>query len=286
VSNNVPAYWGNKVFAIPALVLLIAGGVPLTYVLIQSFAIWDAHYPIGWGSVQAYKEILEPHRMVALLRVVQRALIVATVDTIIAAPMSYLLVRKLSANKRRVLMFCLMLPFFTSEVIRAFSWRMILGTNGIMNQVKAWIIPQTEPVEGLLFSEAGVIIVLVAGTLTFAIFPAVLVLSRVPNVLWTVSNEMGATRWTEFFRIALPLSKLGLATGWIITFMFAFNASVEVIVIGGTTQVSVIQMIASLESAGKLADVFALTAILLVLLSLIILAVLLAMRIKRASRLI
>ncbi len=286
MTNKVPVYWGNKVIAVPALVLLIAGGVPLTYVLIQSFAIWDAHHPIGWGTAQAYKEILEPHRMVALLRIVRRALIIATLDIIIAAPMSYLLVRHLSSDKRRLLMFCLMLPFFTSEVIRAFSWRMILGTNGIVNQVKAWIIPQSKPVEWLLFSEVGVIIVLVAGTLTFAIFPTVLALSRVPNVLWTVSDEMGATRRTEFFRIALPLSKLGLATGWIITFMFALNASVEVIVIGGTNQVSVIQMITSLESAGKLADVFALTVILLVLLSFIIVAVLLAIRIKRASRLI
>jgi len=270
----------------PALLLLIAGCLPLTYVLVESFAIWDAHYPIAWGSLQAYKDILELHRVVALLRIVQRALMVATVDTIIAAPMSYLLVRMLSPHKRRLLMFSLMLPFFTSEVIRAFSWRMILGTNGIVNHIKAWILPQTDPMEWLLFSEVGVIIVLVTGTLTFAIFPTVLVLSRVPNALWTVSSEMGATRRTEFFRIALPLSKLGLATGWIITFMFALNASVEVIVIGGTTQVSVIQMIASLESAGKLADVFALTMILLVLVSLIISAVLLAIRIRRASRMI
>ncbi|MBR0567297.1 ABC transporter permease [Azoarcus sp. L1K30] len=131
-----------------------------------------------------------------------------------------------------VLIFLVVLPILTSVVVRTFSWIVILGRHGLLNQIVLGLGLADEPLR-LLYSEAGVIIVLAQVQMPLMVLPILTVLSRIDSNLFDASQALGAGQWRTLWRVAVPLSMPGIIAGCILTYAASITAFVTQTLIGG-----------------------------------------------------
>jgi putative spermidine/putrescine transport system permease protein len=131
-----------------------------------------------------------------------------------------------------VLVFVVILPVLTSVVVRTFSWIVILGRQGILNKLLVALGLTTEPVR-LLFSEAGVVLVLAQVQLPLMVLPLLTTLTRIDPTLTDASAALGAGAWRTFRRVTLPLSVPGVLAGCILTYAACVTAFITQTLIGG-----------------------------------------------------
>jgi putative spermidine/putrescine transport system permease protein len=136
------------------------------------------------------------------------------------------------ARWQSVLVFVVVLPILTSVVVRTFAWIVILGREGVLNHALRALHLIDEPVP-LLFTEAGVIVVLAQVQMPLMVLPLFATLSRIDPNLGDASAALGAGAWRTFVRITLPLSAPGLVAGCILVFSACATAFVTQTLIGG-----------------------------------------------------
>src|SRR4029079_4704924 len=130
------------------------------------------------------------------------------------------------------LVFVVVLPILTSVVVRTFAWIVILGREGVMNDVLRALHVVDEPVP-LLFTETGVIAVLAQVQMPLMVLPLLGTLSRIDPNLGDASAALVAGACRPFFRVTLPLSTPGLVAGCILVFSACATAFVTQTLIGG-----------------------------------------------------
>jgi putative spermidine/putrescine transport system permease protein len=131
-----------------------------------------------------------------------------------------------------VIVFLVILPVLTSVVVRTFSWIVILGRQGIVNQIALGLGLVHEPIR-LLYTELGVIIVLAQVQMPLMVLPILTVLSRIDPNLADASRVLGAGEWRTLWRITIPLSLPGILAGCILTYTACITAFVTQTLIGG-----------------------------------------------------
>jgi putative spermidine/putrescine transport system permease protein len=131
-----------------------------------------------------------------------------------------------------VLLFLVILPILTSVVVRTFSWIVILGRQGVLNQLLLGLGLINEPLR-LLYTETGVVIVLAQVQMPLMVLPILTVLSKIDPNLADASRALGAGEWRTLWRITLPLSLPGIIAGCILTFAASITAFVTQTLIGG-----------------------------------------------------
>lgn len=131
-----------------------------------------------------------------------------------------------------LLLFLIVLPILTSVVVRTFAWVVILGRQGVLSQT-AIALGLTDQPARLLFSEAGVILVLAQVQLPLMVLPLLTTMQRIDPNLIDASAALGAGSWRTFWRVILPLSVPGIIAGSILTFAACTTAFVTQTLIGG-----------------------------------------------------
>jgi len=151
---------------------------------------------------------------VVTLRTVGMAALVTVTCALIAFPIAYYLARIASPRKRGVLVVAVLMPLWASYLIKAYSWRIILSEDGVLNSL-------LEPL-GLsgpgLTGEAPVWITFVYLWLPYMILPIYAGLERIPGSLLEASSDLGGHAWTTFRRVILPLAFPAVVAGSIFTF--------------------------------------------------------------------
>lgn len=142
------------------------------------------------------------------------------------------LCHRASARLQSVLLFLVILPILTSVVVRTFSWIVILGRQGILNQILLGLGLINEPLR-LLYTETGVVIVLAQVQMPLMVLPILTVLSKIDPNLADASRALGAGEWRTLWRITLPLSLPGIIAGCILTYAASITAFVTQTLIGG-----------------------------------------------------
>jgi putative spermidine/putrescine transport system permease protein len=137
-----------------------------------------------------------------------------------------------SARWQSVLLFIVVLPIMTSVVVRTFSWIVILGRQGVLNQIILGLGLSSEPVR-LLFTEWGVIIVLAQVQMPLMVLPVLTVMTRIDPNLSDASRALGAGEWRTLWRVTVPLSLPGVIAGCILTYSACVTAFVTQSLIGG-----------------------------------------------------
>jgi spermidine/putrescine transport system permease protein len=134
---------------------------------------------------------------------------------LVGLPLAYFIATR--ATKRKALLIVLLvIPFWTSFLIRTYAWLLILGIDGIAGFVqdltgnRAFRILGTEP---------GVLLGLVYGYLPLMVFPLYVTLERMDRTLIEASKDLGAARWATFRQVTLPIALPGLITGSILVFI-------------------------------------------------------------------
>jgi len=137
-----------------------------------------------------------------------------------------------SPRLRQLLVFIVILPILTSVVVRTFSWIVILGRQGIINQIAFGLGLVHEPLR-LLYTEAGVVMVLAQVQMPLMVLPILTVISKIDPNLIDASRALGAGEWRTLWRVTLPLSLPGVIAGCILTYTACITAFVTQTLIGG-----------------------------------------------------
>jgi putative spermidine/putrescine transport system permease protein len=146
-------------------------------------------------------------------------------------PVAWLCARA-SPRWRSVLLFLVILPILTSVVVRTFSWIVIFGRQGVLNQIVLGLGLSREPLQ-LLYTELGVVIVLAQVQMPLMVLPILTVLSRIDPNLADASRALGAGEWRTLWKVTLPLSLPGIIAGCILTYAASITAFVTQTLIGG-----------------------------------------------------
>jgi spermidine/putrescine transport system permease protein len=146
-------------------------------------------------------------------------------------PTAYYLANRRSRGS--LLLFLIMIPFWTSYLIRIYSWMLILMERGVINYVLLNLGLVAEPVR-LLFTPFAVIIGMTYSALPFTILPIYAVLSGINRDLVEAAKTLGANNWQAFLEVTFPLSLPGVVAGGIIVFIQGAGNFLAPAILGGT----------------------------------------------------
>ena len=149
----------------------------------------------------------------------------------VAFPAAYTLAFKVSENTRRWAVFLLIIPFFTSYLVRIFSWYVILAESGVINAMLGYI--------GLgpyimLNTKFGTIVGYMTLTLPLVIILQTLSLANIDRSLVEAAHNLGCRPWRTVFRIVLPLARTGLIIAAVFCFILSFGDFVSPYYLGGS----------------------------------------------------
>lgn len=166
-----------------------------------------------------------------LLNTIRLSLIIGLITIVLGYPVAYLM-NRVGSVLRCIIMGCVQIPFWTSLLVRTYSWIAILQNQGVVNVVlqKLGIIKQ--PVQ-LLYNDAGVIIVMTYIMLPYMIFSISSVMGQIDKNVIIASRSLGAGKTMTFFRIFLPLSLPGIMSGFFIVFLNTMGYYIVPALVGG-----------------------------------------------------
>ncbi len=181
-------------------------------------------------------------------RVILNSAIVATSVTLVTAILGYALAWYLAmyANRWRILLlFLLIVPLWTSFLLRAYTWKIILGRNGILNSFMMDVGLIGEPLPHLLYSKFSISLALIYIFLPFVALPVYAALEKMPRGYLEASADLGASASATFRHVALPLSMPALTAGATIVFCLSFGDFITPVLLGGTGDLMISNVIIS-----------------------------------------
>ena len=183
----------------------------------------DAQGKLGFGPGSLYQSIY--------LRTFTVAIMVTGFCLLLGVPVA-LYLASLSPRKAVPLLLVLMLPLWTSVLVRAMAWILLLQTSGLVNQTLMFLHLVTEPLR-LVFNRAGVLIAMTHVLLPFMILPAYNSMRTVPRDQLRAAGSLGATPFTVFRKVYLPQCRSGIAAGCLLVFASASGYYITPALIGG-----------------------------------------------------
>jgi putative spermidine/putrescine transport system permease protein len=183
-------------------------------------------------TLQNFSDIL--HTGGVYLRIVGRTIGIAgavtLTDAVLAFPLAYYMARVAKPRTRTLLMVAILLPLWSSYLVRIYAWRTILGHDGALN----WTLNKLGLGDiGLLYTSSGVWIVFSYIWLPFMVIPVYAALERIPDNFLEASSDLGARGWQTFRSVILPLVLPGLVAGSIFTFSLTLGDFITPLLIGG-----------------------------------------------------
>jgi putative spermidine/putrescine transport system permease protein len=192
----------------------------------------------GSGSIVLEGADASAHRLIML-----RTLLVAAMVTIACAAIGLpyaMLAASLTGWKRSVLLLAVVLPLWTSLLVRTAAWFILLQNEGLINRALQAIGLIDSPLP-LIFNRFGVVIAMTHVLLPFMVLPIYSVILGIPGNLMSAAQSMGAGPVRAFWRVLLPLSLPGLLSGSLLVFMVAIGYYITPALLGGAND----QMISS-----------------------------------------
>ena len=222
----------RTLFLLPAwafTLLLFLG--PLLIIVVYSLetkGVYGGVVP-PW-TLENYARLLDPLYGVILLR----SLLMATVSTFgciaLAFPLAHYIAR--SGRRKTLLLNLVMLPFWTSFLVRTYAWMFLLRDTGLINSALLAAGLITEPLP-LLYNDAAVIVGLIYGYLPFAVLPLYSNLERLDKSLLEAAADLGARPWQTLLHIVLPLTAPGLRAAGVLVFIPCLGAYLTPDLLGG-----------------------------------------------------
>ncbi|MGE4240987.1 ABC transporter permease [Ramlibacter sp.] len=218
----------------PVLWLLAFWAWPLLLVFSMSFREMDSvTFEMRGFTLAHFAEVLtDGFHLDSVWRSIKLATLATLLSGVLGYPAALHIAGMRNPRLRATLTLVLLIPIMISLVVTGFAWILILGPNGLLNQV----IQGTGLVGGplqFLNSESGVLIVLVYSFGPYMVINIVTALDRVDPAVMRAAQVHGATPWQAFRRVTLPLSFPGMLSGGLIVFSLSAAAFVTPYIIGG-----------------------------------------------------
>jgi spermidine/putrescine transport system permease protein len=207
--------------------------LPLVYLLAVSFAQRSTYGTVLWRlTIANYLRAYQPLYLEVYWRSFWMALLTTALCALLGYPVAYKLALRVSARWKSALLMLVVIPFWTSFLIRTYAWMVILRTEGVINNLLLALHIIREPAH-LLYTPLAVFIGLVYGELPFMILPLYAVLQKLDPALLEAAQDLGASRWRAFLRVTLPMSAPGLVAGAVLVFIASIGAFITPDLLGG-----------------------------------------------------
>ncbi|WP_050578992.1 ABC transporter permease [Sinorhizobium medicae] len=217
----------------------------LTFVLIAPLLLLLAFsflYPVGRllaGSiftpafnVRNYARLfIEPLYLRVLLRTFEIAFIVMLASIVLGYPVA-LAMAKLKGRSAAIVTACVLIPLWTSALVRSYAWIVLLQRNGLVNTALQETGLISAPLR-LIYTEGAVVMAMTHVLLPYMILPIFAALRTIPDDLVRAARNLGAGGWTVYWRITVPLSLPGVFAGALMTFILSLGFYVTPALIGG-----------------------------------------------------
>jgi spermidine/putrescine transport system permease protein len=209
--------------------------VPVAFIVAYSFGVKDGGgVDMGTLTLDNYQAVLDTSG--PLYETFRQTLIVAITGTVlcllIGFPFAYWMAVKLSPKWRGVALALVIVPFWTSFLIRTVAWRIVLAPRGLISE---WLqnLPFIDEPLSILDTRQAVQIGVVYNYLPLMIFPLFVALDRLDPALREASKDLGASRWKTFRQVTLPLSAPGVTAGLLLVFIPLAGDYITASVLGG-----------------------------------------------------
>ncbi|MEW2916991.1 ABC transporter permease [Ruegeria sp. ANG10] len=190
----------------------------------------------------------QPEDKQILVKLFGRTLFMSLIITgsciLLAYPVSYLLAN-LPMRVSNMLMILVLLPFWTSLLVRTSAWKVMLQQQGVINETLVWLGLVADDARLVIINnQIGTIVAMTHILLPFMILPMYSVMQTIPPSYTRAAKSMGATNWTTFWRIYFPQSVPGIGAGSILVFILAIGYYITPEIVGGTKGVFISNRIA------------------------------------------
>ena len=161
------------------------------------------------------------------------ALIISVSAVLLSYPIAYFLTFH-AGNRAAFYLVLLLVPFWTSYLLRVMAWKIMLGTEGVINSFLIYINLIEEPLRFLLYNRSAVVITLIYVWIPFATLPILAALQRIDTALFEAAADLGARPFHQFLRVTLPLSLPGVFAAFFMVFIPTVGEYVTPLLVGGS----------------------------------------------------
>ena len=228
----------------------------------------------GWGDVEVWQTIkthsprytsgyflnaidmrktaegadFQPEDKTILIKLFQRTLVMSLIITfsciLLGYPVAWLLAN-LPMRQANLLMILVLLPFWTSLLVRTSAWKVMLQQQGVINDILVQLSLVSDDARLIMINnEIGTIVAMTHILLPFMILPMYSVMQTIPPSYLRAAKSLGATNWTAFWRVYFPQSIPGIGAGSILVFILAIGYYITPEIVGGTKGVFISNRIA------------------------------------------
>ncbi|HWK97788.1 MAG TPA: ABC transporter permease [Pseudolabrys sp.] len=220
----LPSMLWLLVFAIIPIVVLLCMST-WTSTMFGIERTWDLKNYVTIVSDSVYATIL--------LRTARIAVIATLLSLLFSYPLAMFLV-SMKGRTRSLFLLLMFLPFWSSYVVRSFTWLPVLGRAGLINQTLMSLGIINEPIEWLVFNEGAVYVGLVYVYTLFMVLPIFLSLDRIDPQVLEAARDLGGKPYQVFMKVIWPLSLPGVWSGCVMVFLISVGAYVTPQLLGGT----------------------------------------------------
>lgn len=238
-SQSIDRRTGRALIAPGLIWLLVFFAAPMVIVVIVSFATRGEYGSVRYAlTLNNYRSLIDALYLPALWRSLWIATATTLLCIVVSFPVAYYIAVHASPTWKRLLVVLAVIPFWTSFLIRTYSWILLLRSEGVINSglMGAGLID--EPLR-LLYSDFAVLVGQVYGELPFMILPLYVALDRLDLRLLEAAEDLGANRFWAFVKVTLPLSRPGLIAGSTLVFIPSLGAFITPDLLGGAKSVMV-----------------------------------------------
>ena len=242
----------GPVLLLPGIVWLGAFFLaPLVIILVVSLGSRDAagHIILDRPNLQNYIEATRSEYLPAFLNSLRYALLTTVLSILIGYPIAYWISRY-GGRHKVLLLILVMLPFWTSYLIRTYAWMIILGDNGVLN----WILQAVGVVDSpipLLNTDFSVVLGMTYGFLPFAILPLYVSIDRMDQNLVQAGRDLYANARGAFLHVTLPITMPGIVAAALLTFIPAMGDYVTPDLLGGAQTPTIAKIVQVLFTSGR-----------------------------------
>ena len=225
--------------------------VPLAMIFLVSLASRDSLDRIVFDqlSLDNFARAFDPRFLPTFLNSIRYALAVTVLSLFIGYPIAYWISRY-GGRHKALLLILVMLPFWTSYIIRTYAWMIVLRDNGVVNSLLQAVGLTSEPII-MLNTDFSVILGMTYGFLPFAILPLYVSIDRLDPRLVAAARDLYANGRSAFLHVTLPLTMPGIVAATILTFIPAIGDFVTPDLLGGAETTTIAKVIQELFLEGR-----------------------------------
>jgi len=206
--------------------------LPLLMMGVYSVLTRDLYGGIKWiFTLGNYRRFADPLYLRILLRTFRISFFVTLILLVIGYPLAYRIARA-EKRWRTILLFLVVLPFWTSDLIRTYAWMLILRDTGLLNNLLQYLHIMRQPLT-MLYTEGAILLGLTYVYLPFMVLPLYASIEKLDPSLLEAAEDLGASPFWRFFRVTVPLTKSGILAGSLLVFVPSVGAFVVPDLLGG-----------------------------------------------------